>query len=157
MKLALINFFFLTFNFSSYSQVNQLDIVGIWQSTIKELNSGWFDNYQFFFNGKFRFNTNQSDATRRIITIGGNYKIIKDTLVLEISFSKEIKGGFPIISETAGSSGWEIQDGKIVTIKYKSVKKCYLLIENSTEASSVPCILINKIKHYKLENNPNNY
>jgi len=32
--------------------------------------NGYFDTYQFFENGTFKFNTNQNDETRRIISIG---------------------------------------------------------------------------------------
>lgn len=45
-------------------------IIGVWQFGCVEVNTGYFDTYQFFENGTFKFNTNENDETRRIISIG---------------------------------------------------------------------------------------
>lgn len=144
-------------NIAHGQQVDKSDFVGIWQFGSQELNAGWFDNYQFFLNGNFCFNTNQNDATKRIISIGGTYKIKGDTLILQTTYSKEIQGGCLVRSETAGGSGWEIKGGKIITSKFKSAKVSYLQIESCKDKEKVPCILLDKRKHYKLESDPNNY
>lgn len=148
----------ITVSFSAYTQViDSKNIIGIWQSGNKDINSGWFDNYQFFSNGKFRFNINQNDSTKRIICIGGIYKIKDSIITLKTLFSKEIKGGHLIRSETSGGSGWELEGGKVMVINYKSKVVSYLTIEKCTNDENIPCLLIDKNIFYKLENDPSNY
>lgn len=159
MKL-LIKVIFIAILYTSVGycqQLNKSDIIGIWQFNSREINAGWFDNYQFFLDGNFCFNTNQNDATRRIISIGGKFNIIGDTLILHTTYSKELKGGYLVRSETAGSSGWEINGAIIDVIKFKSPKLSYLQLENCKEHEKLPCILLDKRKYFKLENNPKNY
>lgn len=158
MKKNIILTVLSMFVFFGYSQeITKNDIIGIWQMRSKELNSGWFDNYQFFPNGEFKFNTNQNDATKRIISIGGKYSVKKNTLILEVSYSKEIVGGYLVRSETSGGSGWELKDGKVKTIFYKSKMKSYLTIEKCADTEGIECSYIDKVIYYKLENDPNNY
>lgn len=146
------------FVFFGYSQeITKNDIIGIWQMNSKDLNSGWFDNYQFFPKGDFKFNTNQNDATRKIISIGGKYSVKNNTLILEVSYSKEIVGGYLVRSETSGGSGWELKDGKLKTIFYKSKMKSNLTIEKCTDTEGIGCSYFDKVIYYKLENDPNNY
>lgn len=158
MKKYIILTVLLISVFFGYSQeITKNDIIGIWQMRSKELNSGWFDNYQFFQDGKFKFNTNQNDATKRIVSIGGEYSIKNNTLILEVSYSKEIIGGYLVRSETSGGSGWELKAGKVKTIFYKSKMKSYLTIEKCTDTEGIECSYIDKVVYYKLENDPNNY
>jgi hypothetical protein len=148
----------LFINFSTYPQViESSNVVGVWQLGSKELNSGWFDNYQFFSNGKFRFNINQNDLTKRIICIGGIYKIKDSILTLETTYSKEIKGGHLVRSEIAGGSGWELKGGTVTLITYKSKVISRLTIEKYANDENIECLFIDKNKYYKLEDDPVNY
>lgn len=144
--------------FSSHSQSqtsDQKDIIGIWQFGTKEVSAGFFDSYQFFANGTFKFNTNQYDGTRRILSIGGTYEVKNNRLRLKTSYSIEIQGGFLVRSETAGGSGWEISGGKIVTLNYKTPQESFLsfgICENEKE-----CILLDSLKYYLVDKDPKNY
>jgi hypothetical protein len=155
-KIVFITFFMVVFSACS-QEITKKDIVGIWQLGFSELNSGWFDNYQFFPNGDFKFNTNQYDATNRVISFGGQYEIDSNILILEVSFITEIFGGSIVRSETAGGSGWELIDGTIETKYYKSKSKIFLTLENYCESEGISCIFIDKMIYFKLENDPNNY
>lgn len=144
--------------FSSHTLIQVIDkknIIGVWQFGSKEVNAGFFDSYQFFTNGTFKFNTNQNDATRRIISIGGTYELKNNRLMLKTTYTKEIQGGFLVRSETAGGSGWEISGGKIITTNYKTPKVSSITIgicENEKE-----CILLDSRKYYQVEEDPNNF
>ena len=158
MKNFKIVLFIIACNISLYSQViENKDVVGIWQFNNKNIAAGWLDNYQFFSNGKFLFNTNQNDSTKRIISIGGTYKIKDSLLTLQSTFSKEIQGGYLVRSNTAGGSGWEIKGGKVIVIKYKYKKISSLKIEKCLNKEDIPCILIDKRIHFKLDDDPSNY
>lgn len=158
--MRVLNFciFLITINFSCYSQTfENKDLVGIWQFNNRNIASGWLDNYQFFPNGKFCFNTNQNDSTKRIISIGGTYLLKNNILTLQTTYSKEIYGGHLERSETAGGSGWEVTGGKVITIKFKSKIISHITLEKCDDKEDVSCILLDKRIHFKLENNPINY
>lgn len=135
--------------------VDKKNLIGLWQFGSKEVNAGFFDTYQFFANGSFKFNTNQNDATRRIISIGGTYEIKNNLLLLKTIYNKEIHGGILVRSETEGGSGWELSGGKIITTKYKSPKESTITIERCETEEE--CILLDSRKYYQVEKDPNNF
>jgi hypothetical protein len=104
--LVISIFFNLSYNKLNAQNLKKEDLIGIWQYGSSEINSGWFDNYQFFNNGSFVFNTNQNDGLKRVINIGGTFSLKSDTLFLYINFSKEL----------LGCSGWVIENGTVKTI-----------------------------------------
>lgn len=132
------------------------DLVGVWQFGSSEISSGWYDNYLFFNNGSFVFNTNQNEGLKRIISIGGTFILKSDTLFLYINYSKELTGGIPTRSNTVGSSGWAIQNGTVMTIKHKPVKE-YLIIQKGDNPTNQSYLLLNSIKYFKADDDPNNY
>lgn len=157
MKLLLKICLLVLYTNIIYGQINKSELIGIWQFGSKELSSGWLENYQFFSDGRFCFNTSQYDGVNRVVSIMGRFKLNKDTLILKITKSKELRGGVFVRSETLGGSGWVIEGGKIITIKYKNPKSSILVVEKCDKVGDIPCILIDKLIHYKLENDPSNY
>ncbi len=135
--------------------IDKNNIIGVWQFDSKEVNAGFFDSYQFFANGTFKFNTNQNDATRRIISIGGTYELINNHLILKTTYTKEVQGGYLVRSETAGGSGWEISGGKIITINYKTPKSSFITV--GICKSEKECILLDSRKYYQVEQDPKNF
>jgi hypothetical protein len=128
-------------------------IIGVWQFGCAEVNTGYFDTYQFFENGTFKFNTNQNDGTRRIISIGGTYTFKKKCLLLNTTFIKEIQGGYLVRSETAGGSGWEIFGGNLITTYFQSPKADSITVGLCEYEKG--CILLDSRKYYFIEEDPN--
>lgn len=146
----------LLFNNLNAQNLKKEDLIGIWQFGSSEISSGWFDNYQFFNNGSFVFNTNQNDGLKRVISIGGTFSLKSDTLFLYINFSKELLGGIPSRSNIAGGSGWVIDNGTVKTIKHKQTRE-NLMIQKGDNSTNQSYILLNSIKYFKAEDDPNNY
>lgn len=130
-------------------------IIGVWQFGCVEVNTGYFDTYQFFENGTFKFNTNQNDETRRIISIGGTYTLNKNYLVLHTTFINEIQGGYLVRSETAGGSGWGISGGKPITTQFQSPKADSITVDFCENEKGY--ILLDSRKYYLIEEDPNNF
>lgn len=161
MKIAIILIVSITLYASTVYSQNTINksIIGVWQFNSDEINSGLFDNYHFFRDGRFVFKTNTNNGLTRVISLGGKYKIInKDSLRLSVEYIKEVKGGTLVRSEiTAGSDSWAIEGGKIETIKLKSTQLFWIELEKCDSNDSSICLLFDKRKYYKVEADPNKY
>ena len=157
MKLLLKVCLLVLYTNIIYSQINKSELIGIWQSGSKELSSGWHENYQFFSDGRFCFNTSQYDGLNRVVSIMGTFKINENTLILKITKSKELRGGVFVRSEILGGSGWVIEGGKIIILNYNKPKSSFLVIENCDKVDGFPRVFIDKGVYYKLEKDPSNY
>ena len=137
---------------------NAQQLVGIWQYSTAELSSGYIETYQFFSDGKFRFNTSQYDALARIKTIGGKYKVENKRIVFFVEYTIEDEGGVPKIGEiSSGSDSWAIMNGKRVKKHLLKVIKQYAELELSDKSRNPSWICINRMKYYKVHNNPDNF
>ena len=87
LLISLLIFIFLSTNCISGN------LVGIWQKSTSEISSGYLDSYLFFSDGTFRFNTNQYDGLRRVLSIGGKYKIENEKIIFIIEYTIEVIGG----------------------------------------------------------------
>lgn len=133
-------------------------LVGIWQLNTPEVSSGYLDTYQFFSNGTFRFNSSQYDALRRVITIGGKYKVQKDKLTFSVEYTMEKVGGvFKVGDIASGSDSWSITGGQIKRVPLLKTITQYASIEAGIKDKEVDVIKINKAKYYKVDNDPENF
>jgi hypothetical protein len=147
-KSVLIIFFMI-----SFSWVYAQQLVGIWQAKSKEITSAYFETYQFFKNATFKYNTNQYDGMRRVISIEGDYYLKKDTLYLTPKVSNEIEGGTFGRSELSTlNDSWEIINGKLTSKKVKKITSSVLIIFIDKEL-----ITIDGIKYYLLNSNPEEF
>ena len=133
-------------------------MIGVWQINTPEVNSGYFDTYQFFTDGSFKFNTNQNDGLRRVLGIGGKYKLNKGVLTFIVEYTKEIVGGAIARSEiTTGSDSWAIEGGQISKKKLLKPIKVGASIEIGKKSNGTDCIIIDKRNYFKVDNDPNNF
>lgn len=156
------NIFYFLFSFiialNACGQSSKEELIGIWQAGSDKESSAWLDNYQFFLDGKFIFNFNQYDGSKRIISIKGKYELHNDTLILIIEYSVEAMGGYIVRGSSAWEDEWVLQDAKIKEIKYDSPKKEITFIEKCNDhISTFPCIMIEKRKYYKMQSDPTKY
>lgn len=138
--------------------IHAQSLVGLWQLNTSEVTSGYFDTYQFFSNGTFRFNSNQYDALRRVITIGGKYKVQKNKLTFLVEYTMEKVGGaFKIGDISSGSDSWSITGGQIKRLPLLKTITQYASIETDIKDQGADIIKINKAKYYKVDNDPENF
>lgn len=140
------------------SCINAQSLVGIWQLNTPEVSSGYLDTYQFFSNGTFRFNSSQYNALRRVITIGGKYKVQKDKVTFLVEYTMEKVGGvFKVGDVSSGSDSWSITGGQIKRVPLLKTLTQYASIETGIKDKEVDVIKINKAKYYKVDNDPENF
>jgi len=112
MKKTILLIYLSAFMLAAFGQGNNR-LIGKWQADTAEVTSMYRDSYQFFSDGKFAFKPNEYDGLNPIISINGNYKIVKDTVYLKPLSMKEIIGGHLIRSKsTTLSDIWEIDGGE---------------------------------------------
>jgi hypothetical protein len=146
---SLIGLFYFT-NFS-----NSQNIVGLWQSGSAEITAAYLDTYQFFPDGTFRFNTNQYDELRRIISLGGNYKLEGDRIRFTVKYSIEVIGGtFSRTEIGTGSDSWSIENGVIKNFPIQKPKED---IASFSFNESQNILLIDKRKFFKIHDDPNDF
>ena len=139
-------------------QSSKEKLIGIWQAGSDKESSAWLDNYQFFSDGKFVFNFNQYDGSKRIISLNGKYDLQVDTLILIIEYSVEVVGGYITRGSSAWENEWVIQDAKIKEIKNDNPNKEMAFIEKCSETNSTfPCLMIDTRKYYQMQSDPTKY
>jgi hypothetical protein len=151
MKKNIILAFLSMFIFKSKAQ----DLIGIWQEKTIEVSSGYLGTYQFFSDNSFKYNTNQYDGLRRVISIGGEYKVNNDTIILDVRYSLELFGGNISRSEiNTENNSWTIDNADMrKNILNKSIR-LYVILKK-TEKENV--IILDEQKYYKIDVDPNNY
>jgi len=160
-KYLLFGYFFLVFA-SCYSQtkMKDADIIGVWQLGSFEISSGYLDNYQFFKNGEFRFNLNQYDELKLIISIKGTYSISHDSISFKPYSLIKITGGDQLIRNPTCTlhDSWSL-DGKISTIEIKlnrqEISLASLIIGKPKDWHAN--ILIDGRQFFKILTNPDEY
>lgn len=137
------------------TQAKAQNIVGLWQFGSPTVSSGYFETYQFFANGNFCFNTNQSDGLRRVLSIGGKYKVTKDKLVFTVEYTIELIGGNLERSHiTTGSDSWALDNGqqKKLPLGKPIVQQASFQAAQKEKGEEV--ILIDLQKYYKVDDDP---
>jgi hypothetical protein len=134
------------------------DLIGIWQYNTPEIYSGYFDTYQFFNDMSFKFNTNQNNGLRRIISIGGRYSISNNEISFYVEYTIEIIGGLPQRSEIlTGNDSWSIEGGEMKKLLLQTPITQVASFEIGKEENGKATIFIDKRKYYKVGSDPNNF
>lgn len=134
------------------------NIVGLWQAATPEVSSGYLETYQFYSNGSFRFNTNQSDGLRRVLSIGGKYKVLNGKLIFTVEYTIEAIGGKLERSHlTTRSDSWSLDGGQIkqLTLVKPVVEQASL--QAGKKDKGVDLLLIDSQKYYKVDEDPANF
>ena len=134
----------------------QAEMIGIWQAG-PSVGSGMDDNFQFFADGKFRFNYNQMDGTKRILSYGGNWKISGVKLILTIEKMTVLIGGKWTKSSGSIATEYEIEGGEILELKISPAKKLKLNLSKFIKEELHQTTKIDGVKYWKLSSDPKTY
>ena len=161
MKYLIILFLLISFNckaqnYISRDTITKDELIGIWQLGNDSEGDAWPEVYRFFSDGKFIFNLSQYDGLKRILAINGRYRIIKNTIYLNVKSTTEIIGG-NIVPTNLSSYDWRIDGGKIKDIMQPKTEEQVIDIKQGQSESKFRCFLFNSQKYYKMDGNPKKY
>lgn len=140
--------------FSTFITKSQ-NLIGTWQEGTAEVADGYLNTYHFFPDGTFHYNTTGYDELRRILTIGGKYKIKDKKLILIIEYTIELLGGGIERSRISTlSDSWSILDGKVEKILLKVPLFEKISFNGITKKAEYEYFLIDKIKYFKVKDTP---
>lgn len=160
-QTCLLLFNLIVFNISCVAQrVDNSLLTGIWQVKSHEIGSAYLDNYQFFKTGEFKFNVNQYNELKRIISIKGSYSIKDDTIYFKATSLVELTGGDRLIRSKTSSlnDSWSLVGN--LSKKETILKKSEImpaLIKLCESVDGYQCILIEGNRFYKILKDPNDY
>jgi len=161
MKASLFILMILTISVlsgSSSAQTHDLEIkkelVGVWQDS-EGVGSGLTNNYQFFGNGRFHFNYNEMDGTKRVLSYSGFWNIHKGKLHLHTNRITLLIGGKWIKSTGSIATGYEIEGGRVIRKRIAPVEKsAHELSAFALEDETYMTVRIDGDKFWKLSNDP---
>lgn len=135
--------------------ISQKILIGAWQEKTNEISSTYLGTYQFFPDGKFKYNTNGYDGLQRVLSIKGSYKLDEDTLFLKVESTVEEIGGIIQRSEiNTLNDSWEIDNAKVKEVKQPENNYQRIIIETCGDQNNNKCLILDKRKYYKIFNNP---
>ena len=141
----------------SQSFLQAQTIVGRWQAGSAQLSNEYNENYQFYANGKFNFNTDGEDGLTSIMKISGVYHILNDTILFSVQNYVELTGGTLKFTGTEpGESSWKFEGNVPHQVKLsneaeqKGTFKIY-------KKQNFFILEIDGAKYYKVDDNPDKY
>lgn len=149
--MAFITFLLITV------KLNAQNIVGRWQAGSGLLSNEYNENYQFYSNGSFTFNTSGDDGLTRIMKINGTYRIFGNKIFFIAKNYVELAGGFlKFTGAEPGQSNWKFESNSPTTIK---------IVNQSEQAGSLKLYMKQKsvvleiegTRYYKVASDPNKY
>lgn len=132
------------------------ELIGVWQAS-SSVGSGMDDNFQFFADGKFKFNYNQMDGLKRINNYSGNWKVEKGKLVLTITDIEFRLGGRWVRSSGSIATEYEIEGGQIFKKRILPAEKQTLELTGFVREELHKTTKIDDIKYWKLSGDPKTY
>ncbi len=157
-------FAFLTVDL--FGQLKSDSLSGIWQD-MPYIASGWSDNYQFFSDGTFRFNYNQMDCSKRLISKSGKWTI-EDTFSLKLTIEnyKIIKGGKLVDSDGSCATDKMIEGGENQdSIPVEKAIEVYIitdilsigLLDYNGDTVYMQAIGVDSTLFFQINNDPSSY
>ena len=164
MKNKIIIFAFLTislFATTSTAQTNEAEtkrrLIGVWQDS-KGVGSGLTNNYQFFENGTFRFNYNEMDGIKRLLSYSGIWNVYKSRLYVHINRMTFHIGGRWKAATGSIATEYEIVGGRAITKKISPIERLsYSLSAIELEEEMYTTVRIGDTKFWKLSSDPEAY
>jgi hypothetical protein len=132
-------------------------IVGRWQAGSAQLSNEYNENYQFYANGTFIFNTDGEDGLTRIMKISGVYHIDRDTILFSVRNYVELSGGTLKFTGTEpGESSWKFEGNvpKQVKLSNEAEQKGTFKIYKKQD---FVILEIDGAKYYKVSDDPEKY
>jgi hypothetical protein len=134
----------------------RLELVGVWQAS-SSVGSGMNDNFQFFADGKFQFNYNQMDGTKRIFSYGGKWKIEKGKLILTLEKISFLLGGKWVKATGSIATDYEIVGGKVFDKEIFPIEKHELILGKFIKEEYQQTTKIDGVKYWKMSSDPKTY
>ncbi len=160
--LSIIAFLSCVFSASIYAQKVSEDkalerrLLGVWQDN-SAVGSGMADNFQVFASGKYVFNFNQMDATKRVISHSGKWKVSNGKLILKMKRVELWIGGKWVKASGSTATEYEIEGGKIIKKKISPKEILELSLDKFVEEELHQTTRIDGVKYWKLSDDPTAY
>jgi hypothetical protein len=159
-------FVFTCLTIDLFGQSKSDSLSGVWQD-MPYIASGWSNTYQFFSDGTFRFNYNQMDCSKRLISKSGDWTIL-DTVNLRLSIDnyKIIKGGKLIDSDGSCATEKMIEGGEIqdsipanATIEEHTISNIFSigLLDFNGDTINMQALGIDSVLFFQINNDPSFY
>lgn len=157
LLIALVALFAVMATAQAPDTKSKQKLVGVWQDS-KGVGSGLSDNYQFFADGRFTFNYNEMDGTKRVLSYSGYWNAHKGRLHLHTNRVKLHIGGRWVKSSGSIATEYEIEGGRVIDKRITPVEKIALGISPFVmEEEIYTTITIDGVKFWKLSNDPLTY
>ena len=155
---TLAAFFLLAFDISGQKGDGEIrkELIGVWQSA-PVVASGMDDNFQFFADGKYRFNYNQMDGTKRILSYAGKWSVEEGKLVLTVEKMTLLFGGKRVAATGSTATDYQIEGGKVIDVKLETVEKTELPLGKFVREELHNTTAIDGVKYWKLAADPRAY
>jgi hypothetical protein len=132
-------------------------IVGRWQAQFATLSNEDLENYQFFNDGTFCFNTYGDDGLSRIQKICGTYMIAANKIILTPTYYTEKTDGDIVLDGVEpGTAVWRFENIKLKKILINNPVKKEVPFKLYTKQNSY-VIEIDGSQYYKINNDPAKY
>jgi hypothetical protein len=131
------------------------ELVGVWHASpyvASEMN----DHFQFFADGRFRFNFNGMILSKRTVSFSGRWKVSGRKLILTVSEKTVIEGGRKVESEIS-ADGFEIEGGRRVSKRVVPAEKQTRILSAVEQDEIYKMISIGGVKYWKLSDDPEAY
>ncbi len=115
------------------------------------------DTFHFFADGKYKFNYNQMDGTKRVLSHAGKWKIAGGELVLKMMEVEMLIGGKWVKASGSTATEFEIEGGKTITKKILPSEKFPLELGPFVKEDIHLTTKIDGIKYWKLSSDPTAY
>jgi len=170
MKIKLPGLFFVlvfSLSLSGMSQqkhdslvVSRAELVGVWQVNSYLVTSGLKDNFQFYKDGTFVFNTDSYNNLNTVMSIVGKYILKNRILSLRVEYITQLTNFTVVGSESAFQFGpFRLDGGKLSTIVQKdtsySIHEIYRM--SDPKKSTKVVIRLDSDKYYKISSDPSEY
>ena len=158
--IAVIIFLSFTINLSAQNSSKDTEIkkelIGVWQAS-PVVASGMNDNFQFFADGKYKFNYNQMNGEKRIFSHAGKWKIENGKLIITLETLKFLIGGKTEKATGSTATDFDITGGNVLEKKILPAEKIELSLDNFIKEELHNTTKIDGVKYWKLSSDPTTY
>lgn len=134
----------------------QKELIGVWQAS-PIVASGMDNNFQFFADGNYKFNYNEMDGTKRILSYSGKWNISKGKLAITIEKVTFLTGGKWVEATGSTATDHEIEGGTVLEKNITPIEKQELSLSKFTKEELHNTTKIDGIKYWKLSSDPKTY
>ena len=135
----------------------QNNIVGRWHYGPPSISNLIHENYCFFDDGTFCFNTDIDDQLSRVSKMGGTYKIVDHKIIFIATYYIEKIGGYLTLNKAEpGDVRWGFEEVKVNKVQIeKPIEEEVPLVLYKKQ--NVEILEVGSLKYYKIQDDPNKY